>query len=375
MKKILYLNAIGEISGAERSLLAILDALDRRYWQPAVAAPEGPLLGEALAHGAQAFPLALQPLRRPRSPADAWQMLGGLRTGWRAVERVVAAWAPDLLHANTTAAMVYACHIHRCPVIWQVRDLTPLDRWGALLYRRVTRVAAVSTAVREFVLPLAGDGGTKITLLPPAVDTARFRPSTDRAALRERLALPNTVPLIGLVAQFVPWKRHHLFLDALALLADRPWHAVLAGADLHHDQAYLAGLRARVLAPPLRDRVSWLPWQTDPAALFAALDVCVLTSDHEPFGRALIEAMACGVPVVAVDAAGPSEIVLSGETGLLTADTPCAIADALATFLGDPARRTACGQAARLRATAAYSLAGQTRALMRLYTDCLPAAE
>ena len=370
MHTILYLNAVGEISGAERSLLAMLDALDRTRWSPVVAAPDGTLLAEAARRGARVLPLRLQPLRRPHSLAAAWSMMLMLRGGWRAVAQAVVAGAVELVHANSTAAMLYALRLSGVPVLWQVRDLAPLGPWARACYRRAAQVVVISGAVQQHLGRFLPDD-KKISLLSPAVDTAHFLPAGDRPAIRRTLGLPDAGTLIGQVAQFVPWKRHHLFLDMLVVLADRPWHAVLAGADLHHDAAYLSSLRARLACSPLAGRVSWLPWQADPAALFSALDVCVLTSQREPFGRVLAEAMACAVPVVAVDEAGPREIIRHGATGLLAPAEPAPLAAAVAALLDDAALRATLGAAGRESVQQHYSLPAHREALTALYCRCL----
>ncbi len=369
MHTILYLNAGGEISGAERSLLAMLAALEPHDWTPVVAAPEGPLLAAVERQGVRTLPLPLMPLSRPRTPAAAWAMSRTLREGWRAVAQAVAACSAEVVHANTTTAMLYALR-STAPVVWQVRDLAPLGRWAAYCYRRAAQVAVISQAVRHHLCRYTPDEA-KISLLAPAVDTVQFAPVGDRQAIRSALGLPLEGALIGLVAQFVPWKRHHLFLDALEMLLDRPWHAVLAGADLHHDEAYLASLRDRLAQPPLAGRVSWLPWQDDPALLFSALDLCVLTSQNEPFGRAVIEAMACGVPVATVDEAGPREIIANGVNGLLLTPEPASLAEGIAALLGDAELRATLGTAGRAHVLRNYGLPAQRTALSALYWRCL----
>lgn len=369
MNTVCYVSATGAISGAECSLLAMLDALDRHAWRPLVALPDGPLREELARRGIATALAPLTPLRRPRSLREGWATLRALRRGRRALAEIVRRERPRLLHANTTSAMCYLPS--RTPAIWQVRDLTPLGLLGRLLYQRAARVAVISSAVRAALLPLAGDGEGKLIMLPPAVDTARFHPAVDPSALRARFGLPADRPLIGLVAQFVPWKRHHLFLDALERIADRRWCAVLAGADLHRTSDYQATLRARLAGPPFAGRVHWLPWQQDIVPLLAALDLCVLTSANEPFGRVLIEAMACAVATVAVDEGGVRDIVQPEVTGLLAPADAAFLAAALARLLDDPTRRAACGQSGRARAETCFGYDRQREALTVLYSDLL----
>jgi glycosyltransferase involved in cell wall biosynthesis len=372
MKTLLYLNATGEISGAERSLLTMLDALDRERWQPVVAAPDGPLLEEAARRTVGRFTLPLAPLRRPRTLREFHETFMAIQAGWREVGDALARIRPHLLHCNSTTAMLYALRVTTVPTVWQQRDLVPLAPWGSLLYRRASRVAAISSAVRDDLLRYAGDGGGKISLLMPAVDTEHFAPAPDRAAMRARLGLPADGLLIGNIAQFVPWKRHHLFLDVLEGLAGIPWHAVLAGAAFAAPAGYLASLRERLAQPPLAGRVSWLPWQPDPAPLLSALDICMLTSEYEPFGRVLIEAMACGVPVLAIDQAGPQDIVVPDDTGLLAPADPPALSAALARLLTDTDLRTRFATAARARAETTFSLPAHREKLNVLYGQLLP---
>ena len=366
MKTILYLNAVGEISGAERSLLAMLAALDRGRFTPVVAAPEGGLLRAVAALDVRTEPVALLPLRRAASIEAMWRTLSSLQCGWREISAIVNHVRPDIIHANSTPAMLFLLRVRGMPAVWHVRDLVPLGIAGPLLYKRAARVAVISSAVRGEVLRYGG-GQDKSVLLQPAVDIGQFHPRDDKPALRAGLGLPADPPLLGMVAQFVPWKRHHLFLDALAKLPERPWHAVLAGADLHHDETYSTLLKHRLTTPTFAGRVSWLPWQEDAAPLLASLDVCVLTSEREPFGRVLAEAMACGVPAVAIDDAGPRDIVAPEETGLLCPPDDLALAAAISRLLDDPGLRQRMGRAARARVEERFSIKGQREALTALY--------
>ncbi len=124
--------------------------------------------------------------------------------------------------------------------------------------------------------------------------------------------------LLGVVAQLSPWKGQDTAIEALRILREQgvDAHLLLIGsakfvarATRFDNEAYVAGLRARVARADLEDRVSWLGEREDVPELVRALDVLLLPSREEPFGRALIEAMALGVPVLATEVGGPPEIV------------------------------------------------------------------
>ena len=124
----------------------------------------------------------------------------------------------------------------------------------------------------------------------------------------------------------------------------------------------------------LGDRVRFAGWRYGPADMpdvFRALSVLALPSkEPEPFGLVLLEAMACGVPVVATDHGGPSEICVAGETGLLVPPGDSgALAEALSSLLRDPARAEALGRAGRERWEREFGLDVFYEATQKVYDE------
>ena len=370
---ILYLNACGEISGAEHSLLSMLDALDRATWRPLLAAPDGPLLAEAQSRQIATVPLPLLPVLRPRTLRAGWRVLRNIHHGSSRLAQLLKKQPPAIIHANSSSALCYLPASCPAPVIWHVRDLAPLGILGRFFFHRATRVAVISHAVRNEMLRYAAGHEEKLVLLPPSVDLNRFQPITpaQQAANRISLGVPDAIPLIGHIAQYVPWKRHHLFLDALCALPPLDWHVLLAGATFHQDTAYFHSIQQRIASPPLAGRVTLLPWQEDQARLLSSLSMCVLTSRREPFGRVLIEAMASAVPVIAVDEGGARDIISHGVNGLLCDATPEALANAIRTLLVDEALCARLTVAGRGHVAAHFSLPVQRAALHALYAGVL----
>jgi starch synthase len=201
----------------------------------------------------------------------------------------------------------------------------------------------------------------RIAAVPNPLDLDQWAPD-DRAAARAALCLPPD-------ARIVVWHgRVDLFRKGLDVLLDA-WRLVLAGAPGADLRLLLVGtgpdaglLRARLADQPLAG-VQWLDRYTlDRDELrrhLHAADVAVLPSRHEGFAVAPLEAMACGLPVVASDVPGVQDLVPAGEAdgGLVVpVGDAAALADALGTLLSDLPRARCTGRAARQRTERAYSL-------------------
>lgn len=158
---------------------------------------------------------------------------------------------------------------------------------------------------------------------------------------RAQVETPEGVPLIVALGRLHPNKAFDVLLDALAKVPDATlW---LAGeGPLRRD------LEARAEGLGIAGRVRFLGWRDDAAALYAAADVFVCPSRHEPLGNVVIEAWAQGVPVVAAASQGPAKLIDDGENGLLApVDDADALATAIRRLLADKALSARIGAAGR----------------------------
>jgi glycosyltransferase involved in cell wall biosynthesis len=250
---------------------------------------------------------------------------------------------------------------------------TPFRPWVAAA-RVALRLAALIFAMSPRDLPrLAALRGshfaeTRLVLLPPAVDVARFEAgSADRAVGRARLlgTEPGEVPILLSVAMM----RRADKLDSYRLLGaalhrihqaapTRPWHLVVAGDGPARPEVEAA------LATLPAGRVTLLgavPPEALPP-LYLAADVFVFPGLGDALGLVFLEAAAAGLPVVACRGPGPDYTVAPGG-GILTTPTPEAVADGIRGLLDQPARRRELGATARRFAVAERSVEGLHRRL------------
>jgi glycosyltransferase involved in cell wall biosynthesis len=173
------------------------------------------------------------------------------------------------------------------------------------------------------------------------------------------LDLPTDVPIVGLVGRMEPWKGQDRMLSAQALLHERGHriHTVMVGGDAYDiSPEYARSLPGLVDRLGLTRDVTMTGQVPDAGPYIERMDVLVNASDREPFGIVLLEGMARGVAVVAVDAGGPAEIIEDGRTGVLArSGDPDALADALEPLLVSPALRQTLGEAGRARYAAEFT--------------------
>ena len=174
---------------------------------------------------------------------------------------------------------------------------------------RADAMISVSAGLKRDMVALGAEAD-RITVLRNGVDLEQFQPPNDRAALRAALGI--TGPTLLSVGHLIPRKGHHLAIEAMALLPD--WRLLLAGEG--PERGRLEALAART---GVADRVRFVG--TVPHATlgryYGAADALVLASSREGWANVLLEAMACGTPVVASDIPGNPEVVQGRAAGLI----------------------------------------------------------
>jgi glycosyltransferase involved in cell wall biosynthesis len=178
-------------------------------------------------------------------------------------------------------------------------------------------------------------------------------------------------PVVGCSAVLTEWKGQHVLLEAMTRVTRRDAVLELMGATLPKDGAYADALERRAAEPDLAGRVRFLGHVADPLSRLRRWSVAVSASiDPEAGPLTALEAMSVGVPFVATDHGGVTEVL--GEAGLLVPPGDAdALAAALIALLRDPAGARAMGARGRARAASALSIEGMQRGYLDLYRQLL----
>ncbi len=239
-----------------------------------------------------------------------------------------------------------------------------------LLYRlgsrRVDGIVAVSEDVKKSILEtIRGIPPAKVSVILNCVELSRYGGRAARSVLRRGLGFGETEHLMALVATFKRQKGHRVLIEAAAALAPQFPHLrlLLVGDGELRDE-----LQARVRELNLEGCIRFLGLRRDVPEILSACDSFILPSLWEGLPMALVEAMACGLPVIATDVSGTRQVMVPGETGMLIAPGDAQeIVQAVSELLADPFRGKVMGLAARQRVETLFSARKQAREYVALF--------
>jgi glycosyltransferase involved in cell wall biosynthesis len=396
--KVAYLSASGMLGGAERCLLDVMVSAREcaSEIRPILVAPaDGPLAEAARKLGIETrivpIPASLGAVG-DSALAGSSGMVGAARLAGRSFAAVLAlrgyalqlgavlrALDPDLIHSNGLKPHFLTRLLRlRKPVVWHLHDYLGLRPVMARVLLWASRSAhagiAISRSVAEDarkVLP-----GLPIDTVYNAVDSVRFAPGPDRAPLDELSGLPPSPAIrVGLVATYARWKGHDLFLTAAARAAAErsDLRFYIVGGPIYRtsgSQVAERDLREQARQLDIADRVGFVGFQEDVAGVYRALDICVHASTQpEPFGLTIVEAMACGRSVVVSREGGAAELFSDGEDAVgFEPRDPASLAGTIVSLASDAERRARLSVRARRTVLERFSrerLGGEVVAVYR----------
>jgi L-malate glycosyltransferase len=303
-----------QIGGAENGVVNVVNRLDERLFNTSVYVfKTGCALESRLRKDVR---LVHVPKREGNDPMAVVRLALLLRRD-----------RPHIVHTHTWSTLVegvLAAKIAGVPIIVHGEHGTLRKQWRAQIYTQrifwgcADIVLAVSESLKQRLVKEVGFPAERIIPIQNGVDTDRFRPNGERAAQRKALGWPASGFIVGSVGRLVPVKNHVTLLRAAARVASQVPQLTLA---LVGDGPLDGELKTLADQLGIADRVSFLGYRDDVPNLLNAMDILVLPSLREGMPNAVLEAMACGLPVIASNVGGASEILRDGENGLLICPT------------------------------------------------------
>jgi glycosyltransferase involved in cell wall biosynthesis/SAM-dependent methyltransferase len=354
-----------EFGGAEQAVLNLLSSVDRQRFRPILFHPDEEGL-QPLISGAASLGIETRIAPRMRGLRGALPI--------PLFRRMVRAEEPAVFHAHLNwplgcSAGILGAASAGVPAIVasaQLMSQLPGDATIQVQRRVVTRVVDRYVAVSQHV---ADELQTTLRIPPQRISVVHNAVVASRgatpasAALRATMSKGTARPVVLTLARLTAQKGLPVLLRAAAELPD----VAFAIAGVGPDRAALETLAQQL---GIADRVSFLGFRSDTAALLASADVFVLPSLSEGLPLSVLEAMSAGRPVIATAIGGTDEVLTDGETGLLVeSGNSRALAAAVRRLLDDPALAAQLAMAGRVRVAQSFSADRMARQIERIYDE------
>ena len=358
-------------AGTERHMLDLACALRAGGTEAEIICPPGAILAErAKGEGVPVFPLSCEskvgmvsalPKLRRAVRAGRWQVIH-THNGRTTLLAALASSGGRGTALVTTQHFVHPARTKRRGIVaWISNGI------HQAIGRRVDRVVAISEAVRAAAVAREAAIAGKIRVVLNGIRDPSAGTLTDPKTLRRTLGVQTDTPLVVCLSRLDAEKNLEVLIEAMTAVtaANPPAVCVVAGAG---DEQ--ARLQRQIDAAGLGGKVRLLGFQADPLSLVRAGNLFVLPSALEPFGLSIVEAMALGVPVIAVRAGGPREIVADGVSGwLVPPGDAAAMAARIIVVLEQPDLAARLGTGGRERFLQAFTAGRMATKMLAVYRE------
>lgn len=368
-KKILVINNSCHISGAEISLLALLNSLNETYDFTIVIPGTGELHSKLLNSNCKTKLFDLERFSKSRS------FFGQLKWGFQAlstalkISKDVRKQNFDIVYANSNQSIIYAILVKIFTgkeLIWHVRD----NLKNRFIAQILTRFCHKLICISNYIYDQVPAKKTKKFLIYNGIDCNIWTPMDDEKPVVKELNLEKDILLVGHVGQIIPWKNYLDFIEILEIVLKefKAVHFLIIGDDLFNkSSSYVTMVKKIVKERNLEKHVTFLGYKENIKHYINQLDILAHCATTEPFGRVVMEALALKKPVVAFHSGGVREIITHHETGFLSPkNNHRQFADNLLLLLKDSSLRSRFGNAGREEICEKFSLENVSREIHKV---------
>ena len=362
--KIMQMVHCMDIAGTEKVVYSIVRNLNKENFSFSICCLDfiGELGGRLIKEGVEVISL-------DRTPGIDFSLI-------KKLIRILKDQQVDILHAHQYTPYFYgataAIFSGRSKVIFTEHGRHQPDRvrprrviYNKFLNLFTNRITGVSNFSKDSLVRFERLPAKKIDVIYNGINPKDFEVDMDREAKTNELGIKREELVIGMIAGLRPVKNHSLLLQAFKEVVKKVPRAKLL---LIGDGPLKESLESKVKSLRLENNVVFLGFRRDIAELLQVMDIFVLSSVAEATSLTLLEAMARGLPVVAVDAGGNSEIVLKGQTGILVPPKNyIEFAKAIISLIADPEKRRRMGEAGKRRAKSLFGIDRMLREYENLY--------
>ena len=325
-------------------MLALVKGLSEEF-EPVVVCPsEGGLAEELRKAGVTTFRIPLYQWRKGKYLVHRYFSV-------RRLANLIHQISPHIIHCNEFYVMPYAVKSSRglrIPIVSHIRLNVSKNYIKKYYLHKADKLIVVSQALANKLAET--ELSERTVVVYNAIDPTDFSLPENSSEFRKEIGVSGTTLLLGQVAGIEPRKRQHITLRAARKVVDRfaDVHFVFVGNPRPEHQSYFNELRTIAKNLGIADKVSFIPFRTDIAPVYSALDINLLVSSGEGFGRTIIEAGYLGVPSIGTHSGGIPELIEDGVTGcLVNLDDVDELSETILSLAFDAEKRRRMGESAR----------------------------
>jgi glycosyltransferase involved in cell wall biosynthesis len=389
MKSILFIHQSAELYGSDKTMLYFLSELDKTKYLPVIVLPfDGPLKAELEKNNIKVvIAPVLKLYRKMFTPKNLIKFFREYKEGVRTLDELNDEHDFKLVYSHTLAALIGIIFAKKRKIkhLWHVQEIIAKPKVFNLAFKKILsiksndKVVYDSIATMNFWIENNKYLAAKSEAVWNGIETNNIQTfsETQIAEVRKDFFLSNNNDeiIIALVGRINSWKGQQLLLNAFNILSKthKNIKLVYLGSAPPNQEIFEIDLKNKISEFKLGEKVILIPFQNEIAKFWNAIDIAVVPStEPEPFGMVVIEAMLAKKPVVASNHGGPTEIVANDTTGFLfEPNNPQSLARALEKLIIDKKLRTTFGERGFQRVLEKFSLKSHVNHFEKIFEELL----
>jgi glycosyltransferase involved in cell wall biosynthesis len=388
MKSILFIHQSAELYGSDKTMLYFLSELDKTKYFPVIVLPfEGPLKTELEKNNIKVvIAPVLKLYRKMFTPKNGIKFLKEYKEGIKALDNLHNEHDFKLVYSHTLAALIGIIFANKRKIkhLWHVQEIIAKPKFFNLAFKKILslecnqKVVYDSIATMNFWISNNKTLTAKSEVVWNGIEVKNIQTFTNEELLdvRKNFFLSNKDEIIiALVGRINSWKGQQLLLSAFNILSKTIPNIKLVylGSAPPNQEIFEINLKKKIKELNLEEKVIVIPFQKDITKFWSSIDIAVVPStEPEPFGMVVIEAMLAKKPVIASNHGGPTEIVINNETGLLIEpNNEILLADGIQKLIENKELRNSFSEKGFERVLSTFSLESHVNHFEKIFNEML----
>ena len=388
MKSILFIHQSAELYGSDKTMLYFLSELDKTKYLPVIVLPfDGPLKIELEKNNIKVFIAPVLKLyRKMFTPKNLITFFREYKEGVAVLDKLNKEYDFKLVYTHTLAALIGIIFANKRKIkhLWHVQEIIAKPKIFNLAFKKLLslncnhKVIYDSKATMNFWIKNNKTLTAKSMAVWNGIELNNIQTFKDEdlVEIRENYFKSNKDEIIiALVGRINSWKGQQLLLTAFNILSktNQNIKLVYLGSAPPNQEIFEIDLKNKIKEYNLEEKVIIIPFQKDITKFWNSIDIAVVPStEPEPFGMVVIEAMLAKKPVVASNHGGPTEIVIDNETGFLfESSNEILLANAILKLVDNPNLRNSFGEKGYQRVLNTFSLESHVNHFEKIFYEML----